>query len=735
MSGPARQRTRARKGTKRARTPSPSPERFQPSIDAARILWQPRVLKQDDAFAVLNPFGNVDAAYGGEAGLYYRDTRHLSHFELRLNNERLLLLGSKVSRSDNVLWVDLTNPDFGRPDWPAESIHLSRRQFLWRGAYRERVTVRNFHHAEIELLLQFTFDADFADIFEVRGHRRRMPGERLHAQVNGHSVTLRYHGLDDVLRQTRLTFDGKAAFVSPTMAGYKLTLAPGETETVTLTIDFSDEPASDPPRGFAPTLRDFARSTRMKKKGAGRIETSNELCNEWIAQSVSDLYALISRTRHGRYPYAGIPWFNCPFGRDGLITALLTLWKDPSIARGTLEFLAATQAREIDPAREAEPGKILHEMRFCEMAATGEVPFGRYYGSVDATPLFVILAGAYLERTGDSRLIRRLWPHIEAALRWIDDYGDVDGDGFVEYVKHSPTGLVNQGWKDSDDSVFHADGGLAEGPIALCEVQAYVYAAKRHAANIATRLGKVVEAETLSIQAGLLREQFETAFWCEDLGTYAMALDGAKAPCRVRTSNAGHALFAGIASKAHARVVADQLVGRHFLTTYGIRTVADTEARYNPVSYHNGSIWPHDNALIALGFSRYGLQDHALKVFESLFHASRYMDLHRLPELYCGLEREAFYGPVLYPSACAPQAWASAAVFGLFAACLGMEFEPGSARIVFHEPVLPAFLEEVWLRDLRVGDSRLDLTVRRHPNNVSIKVAERSDGAEIVVRN
>jgi glycogen debranching enzyme len=367
------------------------------------------------------------------------------------------------------------------------------------------------------------------------------------------------------------------------------------------------------------------------------------------------------------------------------------------------------------------------------MARLGEVPFGLYYGSVDATPLFVLLAGLYYERTQDLSLIRRLWPHIEAALAWMDNHGDIDGDGFVEYARKDAAGLLNQGWKDSHDAVFHEDGRTAPLPIALVEVQGYVYAARRHAARIARALGNKARADVLDRQADNLRDEVEQRFWMEDKGFYALALDGHKRQCRVLTSNAGHLLFCGLPTADRAARVAARLTSAAFLSGWGIRTVATGESRYSPISYHNGSVWPHDNALIALGLCRYGANTHAHQIFQGLFDAGGYMESRRLPELFCGFRRQPGIGPTIYPVACAPQAWASATPFALLKACLGIQFDHAGREIRFRRPWLPRFLDELVIRSLRLGETRADILLRRYEDDVSVNVLGRSDDVAVTV--
>jgi glycogen debranching enzyme len=550
-------------------------------------------------------------------------------------------------------------------------------------------------------------------------------------KVGASDVALNYLGVDRSLRQTMLSFDPPPDHISQGSVHYERILQPNETRSLYITVTCDRDAAKREPLPFRKGLRAAFLNRRTANRGVTTITTSNDIFNEVVCRSMADLAMLTTETPQGPYPYAGIPWYSTTFGRDGIITAMQMLWCDPRLAKGVLRRLAALQALETDPSSDAEPGKILHEMRGGEMAALREVPFGMYYGSVDATPLYVMLAGLYAEHTGDIETLRELWPNIEAALGWIEGPGDPDGDGFVEYSRADENGLANQGWKDSQDAIFHADGSLAQGPIALCEVQGYVYAAKRLSATAARRLGKSTLGDALDGQADALAARFESAFWCDDIGTYVVALDGRKQQCRVRTSNAGHVLFSGIAAPERAEAVMRGLMQPSFFSGWGIRTVAREEMRYNPMSYHNGSVWPHDNAMIAAGFARYGHKDAVDRVFRSLFDAASYMDLRRLPELYCGFQRGRERGPTLYPVACSPQAWAAGAPIQLLRACLGLEFNPDRNQILLHKPRLPPFLNEVTLRNLRLGHSTVDLTLHRHGNDVSLHVF-RNDGEAVV---
>ncbi len=694
-----------------------------------------RVLKHGDTFAVFDRYGDIQPFGLGEQGIYHEGTRYVSQLSLKLGAKRPLLLSSNLRHDNVVMGVDLTNPDVnvdGNVVLPRGTLHLYRSKFLWKGVCHERIKAVNYGMSPIDVSLSLKVESDFADIFEVRGLKRERRGRRLDDVVEPGKMLIAYEGLDQVIRRTIIECTPAPCEIADREMRFWLRLDPRSEDSFDFTIRCESAGALPHCRSYDCALQEASLESKQDRVEQCQVYTSNEQLNRWLNRSAADLHTMISATAQGPYPYAGVPWFNTAFGRDGVVTALESLWIQPEIAKGVLAFLAATQAQEVVPERDAEPGKILHETRKGEMAALGEIPFGRYYGSVDSTPLFVLLAGIYYRWTGDREFIESIWPNIEAALQWIDRYGDVDGDGFVEYARHSPKGLIQQGWKDSQDSVFHADGSLAQAPIALCEVQAYVYAAKRRAADLAVALGQKEKSEALLRQARILRRRFDQAFWCEDLSTYALALDGEKRPCRVRTSNPGHCLFTGIAPREHGQRVAEVLMGNDFFSGWGLRTVAASEVRYNPMSYHNGSVWPHDNAIAAYGLARYGFKRSAANLLIGLFEASHHVELHRLPELFCGFPRRPGKGPTPYPVACSPQAWASASVFLLLQACLGLSIRQSESRIYFHHPLLPDCLQEVHIKNLKVGQASVDLTLQRYAQDVGIQVTRREGRVEIV---
>lgn len=694
-----------------------------------------RVLKHAETFAVFDSFGNIQRIGLGEQGIYHDGTRHLSRFDLRIHGRRPLLLSSTVKEDNALLAVDLTNPDYlvdGQVVLPRNQVHFFRCTFLWNGASYEKLRLRNYSLSPVEIRFSFQFAADFADIFEVRGLKRERRGEMQPPVVREDRVELSYRGLDNVVRRTTVGFSPTPQLIHADSAEFHEILPAHSEKSWYITVLCNVPHAVIEPDGYARAMDAAAEEAHSFRSLDAGIHTANEQFNDWLQRSSADLYLMVSPTRHGFYPYAGVPWFSTVFGRDGIITAFEYLWVNPLLAKGVLGYLAAHQATTSNAEQDADPGKILHETRRGEMAALQEIPFGCYYGSVDATPLFVALAGAYYERTADLDFIKAIWPNVRAALNWIDAYGDLDHDGFVEYARRSAHGLVTQGWKDSFDSVFHADGAIAEGPIALCEVQGYVYAAKRAGAQLAELLGDRVFADKLYEQSEQLRQRFEDEFWCEELSTYALALDGAKQPCRVRTSNPGHCLFTGIVSRERAKRVAATLLNETSFSGWGVRTVATTEARYNSMSYHNGSVWPHDNAILAAGLARYGFSNQVMAIANGLYDMSRFVDLHRMPELLCGFPRRPGEGPTLYPVACAPQSWAAGTVFLLLQSLLGLTIDAPRRQIRFTRPVMPESIDRMWIRNLRVGDASVDLSIERFSSDVGVELLGRHGELEII---
>jgi glycogen debranching enzyme len=700
---------------------------------SARLDGRTRVLKRNETFAVCDRFGDMPAVGFPELGLYHEGTRFLSRLSLTLDGQRPLLLSSGV-REDNAAFVaHLTNADRmadGQIAVPRGTLHVTRECWTFSGGLGQIVSLRHYGLEPMDLAISIAVDADFADVFEVRGTPRVRRGRRLPALPESAGLRLCYSGCDGVLRETQVLCDPPPFDVESQALSFRVRLAPGEKRRFLQTIYCQ---ASDEERSTIRLPSAARASAAASSKARASVRTSHEAFNAWIDRSDADLRMMTTSLPSGPYPFAGVPWFCTPFGRDGIITALETLWLDPDLGRGVLSFLAETQADDLVPERDAEPGKILHEARKGEMAALDEIPFRRYYGSVDATPLFVILAAAYHERVGDREFLEALWPHVERAIEWIDVWGDRDGDGFVEYFRQSEDGLVHQGWKDASDSIFHTDGSLAEGPIALSEVQGYVYAARRGAATLCAALGRDADAAALDRAADSLRARFDEAFWCDDIGAYALALDGRKQPCRVVASNAGQVLMSGIALPERAARLARTLFAPACFGGWGIRTVASDERRYNPMSYHDGSVWPHDNALIAWGLARSGFRDLAARLMSAFLDVSKEVEMRRLPELFCGFERREGEGPTLYPLACAPQSWAAGSVFLFLQSCLGIRIEAETRRIVLDRPHLPAYLDSVRFENVGVGDRTADFTVRREGDRVRVDTRRLGHGIQVAL--
>jgi glycogen debranching enzyme len=699
------------------------------------------VLKHDDLFAVFNASGDFHGLLHhvgpstGADGLFQDDTRILSKLTLRVAGTIPQLLGGTIGRDNVVFSAHLTNPAFHDRTGklvPAGQIAIHRRRLLWHRSLYEALRVQNFSPEPVVADLHMDVDADFRDVFEIRGVSRAKRGELLPPRIESNSLTLSYRGLDGQFRRTAISFS-VAVEISDQRIRIPIDLAPGQSLHLIVTVSSTAAPASPDRGAFLRALKGSKRTARRAIRELKPIATSNASFEAWLQRAAADLALLVTELDTGPYPYAGIPWFSAPFGRDAVVTALQVLWVNPSLARGVLAYLSALQAAERSDFHDSEPGKIVHEMRKGEMATLREVPFGRYYGGVDTTPLFVILAGAYLKRTNDVAFAQRVWPAVRAALDWMDNFGDIDGDGFVEYRRGLEGGLTNQGWKDSKDSIFHEDGELAQGAIAMVEVQAYVIAAKRAAARIAAAIGDPAFTERLEQQAIKLQAALDEHFWCEAIGTYALALDGAKRACQVRTSNAGHVLFCGAASEDKAARVARGLMAPELFSGWGVRTVAVGESRYNPMSYHNGTVWPHDCSIVAAGLALYGMRDSAGRVLTSLFDAASRLPEFRMPELLCGFPRRAGEGPVCFPSACTPQAWASGAVFLMLQACLGIEIDAAAKIVEVTKPHLPNWLDHVTVRDLQVGDGRATLYFHRASDTVAVSISDVQGGVRLAL--
>jgi len=698
---------------------------------------QTRVLNFGDTFAIFDRWGDAKQIGAGLQGIYHEGTRFVSDLEFRINGYRPMLLSSSIKNENEIFTIDLTNPRIEMDTGlllEKGVIHIGRSKFLQEGICYESIILHNYDVRPYSLEASFYLRSDFADIFEVRGMQRKVRGHVLPPETtsDGH-LKLAYVGLDDITRTTWIRFETSREWIQGSFIVYPVRLEPGERAEIRYTLQFQ---VGDNDTAPDTHLRAFERIKATLDEGKEKIATllsSNEEFTGWIDRSKFDLISLLRHTPYGLYPYAGVPWYNTAFGRDGIITAMEALWIAPDVAKGVLLYLAATQAKDPDPFRDAEPGKILHEARGGEMAELNEIPFRQYYGTIDATPLFISLAGQYYQRTADKETIRAIWSNIELALTWIEEYGDIDKDGFVEYQQKMESGLFNQGWKDSHDSISHEDGAIAQPSIALCEVQGYVYDAYLQAATLAEVMNDTDKAKYLRYKAKELKKQFNAVFWDKDLQTYVLALDGDKTPCRVKSSNAGQCLFTGIAERSKASKVVKTLMRSDMFSGWGIRTLSSEAARYNPMSYHNGSVWPHDTAMVAAGMARYGFVDECLQLMQGLFKACLFIDLKRLPELFCGFPFRHGEAPTSYPVACVPQAWSVASVFLLLQACLQITIDAPKKRLVFNKPQLPGYLERLTVKNLKVPEGSFELEFIKHEWDVGIHILSKPDDWQVVV--
>jgi glycogen debranching enzyme len=691
---------------------------LQPAATAASFTTH--VLKDGDSFIVANAFGDID---GGSDGLFHDDTRLLSTYTLRVAGLQPEPLSAAVTR-DNVFFIaHLTNrplPVLGAPEAVSGLVHIVRTRFLNDNRLYERIRCHNYGTRDVIVPLRIALAADFRDMFEVRGAIRSQRGELSPAETTATGVVFRYCGLDGRMRASAVSFSREATKHTGAGLEFDLRLAPGTNDELFVEVGLAVAPTPSEARYRAAAARARMRMRARQRRGAS-VRSIGPLFTAWMERSRADLALLTSDLATGPYPYAGIPWFSTPFGRDAVVTSLQTLWLNPTLTRGVLAFLAAHQARDKSAFLDSAPGKIMHETRKGEMAALSELPFGLYYGGVDTTPLFVMLAGAYARRTGDVAFVEHLWPALCAATAWIERVCDANPDGFLDYARGETSGLANQGWKDSEDSVFHADGRIPPGPISLVEVQGYVYAALRGMAALARRRGDGDVARAWLERARRLRLRVEERFWMPERDFYGIAIDGEGQLCRVRASNAGHLLYVGLPSAGRAASTSAQLLTAAFSTGWGVRTLAEGEARFNPMSYHNGSVWPHDTALCAAGIARMGDRQGAVRLMRALFETATHFDM-RLPELFCGFPRAQGDTPVSYPVACLPQAWAAGSAFMLLQACLGIEINGWRHEIRIARPQLPPGIDHVVIRKLEVGEYSVDLVFQRIGQRVIVFV-------------
>ncbi len=690
------------------------------------------IIRERSSFLLTDPSGNVPNGNTQGLGLYHADTRHLSAYNFSLNGIAPVLLLSTAELGYAMEQV-MTNPTITSHDGRTVSrgsVEI-RRQRVVSDVVEERLRVTNFNACPVTLHLLYEFGADFADIFDVRGYEREHRGALAEAIVGERSIQYGYDGIDGRRRETRIEFDRQPDFIDEASTMFRVKLGPREALTVQTVISINEHVhQAAKTGGFLDTSEDYRRWIEHSTQ----IVTDHELFNRVMSRSFHDVRMLWSENEAGEeYPAAGTPWFDCLFGRDSCILSMQMLPYRPQIARDTLRLLARWQGKREDPTRDEEPGKILHELRFGELSRANELPYGPYYGSIDSTPLFLMLIAEYYEWTADLRLVRELLPAIHRALDWMENYGDITGSGYLAYEKRSMKGLVNQGWKDSTDAVVHTNGALAQAPIALSEVQGYAYAAWSRLAPILDRLGEVAQAMVLRHRAQRLRAQFEANFWVEDEHYFAMALDGAGKQVASVSTNPAHCLWTGLIDPARAPDLVRRLMQDDMFSGWGLRTLTDTSPRFNPIGYHVGSVWPHDNSIAAMGSKMYGFEDEVNHITSALFGAAAAFPYFRLPELFGGETRSAHNAPVPYPVACKPQSWAAGAFPLMTQAMLGLKAEAPNKVLRIVSPKLPNWLNSVQVRELRVGTGRVTLQYRRSDGSTHVEVQKATGGIDVIV--
>jgi glycogen debranching enzyme len=712
--------------------PPPEPKQLypEPLLDSVEML----ALIQGSTFFAATRQGDLMPPGAPHIGLFYQDTRFLSQLELLVNSQKPLVLSCTTVDADSSrveLTVRGSSTSNDTLDIPVNTVYLHREQLLASDSFYDRLEIENFHDGEVTLSVELRFAADFMDIFQVRGLMRHKSGCYYQPDVQDSSVCFPYIGLDGRSRIADLYFSPKPQKLEANCAVWQCRLAPHGTARLATTVAMQVEDRLNAPRRLAAQVSTFgevrARSAVRHQdwqQACTRFRSDNDIFDALLRTSIEDFYALRMPEPAGTAVAAGVPWFAALFGRDSLLSSYETLILNPELANGTLRVLASYQGTERNDERDEDPGKILHERRSSEMTATNEVAFGRSYGSVDSTPLFLILAHEYFRWTGDEVLLRELKQPLIAAARWILDYGDLDGDGLIEYCRRNPKGLFNQGWKDSGDANRHADGKIAQPPVALVEVQGYAAHALAGASELLSRLGEEELAGRATARSEEIHELIEKHFWLEDRRYYAMALDRDKNPLRVNGSNPGHLLFARAISRERALQITDRLLDPGLFSGWGVRTLSSEESYFNPMSYHCGSIWPHDNALIGYGMARYGFREEAGRMFQSLYDAALHFHDYRFPELFCGVERRMKAEPVHYPVSCSPQGWAAGAPFLLLTGLLGLRPSVENDELAIVDPSLPPFLNMLRVENLRIGSSRIALVFERKDDRTNCNIAD-----------
>lgn len=689
--------------------------------------------KNEDHFGIWPPSGDIDVDESPHHGLYWHGMRFLSRWSCQVLGIQPVPLWAQGRRDpffDRIhrILPLLTFMERGESSGHRHVVRLSLRQVrvLEKDGFVESCSLENGSPHPVQVPFTWEMGCDFKDLFEVRGMRRASPFPRqIEWEGRNRSSFYRYLGEDSLERETRISIQGPIPEkIDRSGWSWIISLKPGESLSFLFQGRFRERmyskhslKDSSLPVRFAGVDKVIQRRKSAYKRFEmcwPEVVSSDPFIDRCFRQAIEDLRVLCTPAREGLIPYAGLPWFATVFGRDSIITGLSTLWAYPALSRAILLFLGRLQARRKDPLRASEPGKILHEMRTGEMCNTNEIPFGRYYGSVDSTPLYLVLAAQYVARTGDFVFLERLWPVMERAFSWIERYGVDPRTGFLVYRGDTNGGLIQQGWKDSEDSVFHANGELASHPIALAEVQSYLYWAYDSFATLARSLGHSSFSRSCRTLAVRLKKAFFGAFWIPEMKTFALALDGEMKPCRVRSSNAGHVLLSGLATSQMAGVLGQSLMEKDLFSGWGIRTLGNKEIRFNPVSYHNGSVWPHDNAMILWGMSRYGLVRPVEQLSERFLDGLRYFRDQRPPELYCGFDRKEGEGPFAYPTSCSPQAWSVASLLMVIQTLGGFRFEDGA--LVGGKPVLPRTLSRLEIKNITVfgsGKGSVNVSVRR----------------------